>query len=78
MYVSFFFVTLVWNILCSDKYTVKMQVKYLLMLSNLKKKWNVLMNVIKSGQYKIHENPFSSSRIVTCGQTDMVKKIGTF
>jgi hypothetical protein len=50
-------------------------VRYCPIITKIKKYRNILVEVLN---IRFHENLFSSSEVVTCRQTDVVKLIGTF
>jgi hypothetical protein len=55
-----------------------LQVKYPLFLSDLNETKFSRRIFEKYSNIKFHENPYSGSRVVQCGQTDMTKLIVAF
>ena len=80
MRVLIFFTTYAWNISYSKKTSVRyyrctrLRVKYPLFVSDFNDTWIFLDRFSKKYSNIIfYENPFSGSRVVPCGQTDMTK-----
>jgi hypothetical protein len=61
-----------------SKIYIGFHVKYLLYLSDIYETWNCWQILKKYWNIKFHENLSSSSRVVPCGQTDMMKLLVAF
>ena len=58
---------------------ISIHVKYPLFLSDFNEAWIFTTDFKKKCcNIKFHENPFSGSRVILCGRTDMTKLISLF